>query len=158
SSKEVTVAQFVRFRKEHSIERYYAPSMNCPVNMVTWYLAAEYCNWLSDQEGIPKEQWCYLPNKAGKYEAGMRMAANYLQRTGYRLPTEAEWEYACRAGAETTFSFGESEDLLGKYAWYTASSLTRSHPVGLLKPNDVGLYDMHGNALEWMQDAEKTYV
>src|ERR1700732_7075 len=98
--------------------------------MVTWYDAAAYCNWLSEQQGIPKEQWCYVPNKEGKYAAGMKMAANYLKRTAYRLPTEGEWEYACGAGAETAFSFGEADDLLGKYAWWSANSLSKSHPVG----------------------------
>ena len=153
ASKEVTVDQFLRFRKDHEYVKEYAPTGDCPVNMVSWYDAAAYCNWLSEQEGIPKEQWCYVPNEEGKYAEGMKMAPNYLQRTGYRLPTEAEWEYACRAGAETGYSFGESEDLLGKYAWFDANSLSRSHPVGSLKPNDLGLFDMHGNAWEWCQDA-----
>ena len=89
--------QFLEFRKEHEYVKRYAPSSDCPVNMVTWYEAVAYCNWLSEHEGIPKEEWCYLPSSSGKYEAGMKMASNYLQRTGYRLPTDAEWEYACRA-------------------------------------------------------------
>jgi formylglycine-generating enzyme required for sulfatase activity len=82
----------------------------------------------------------------------MKMATNYLQRTGYRLPTEAEWEYVCRAGTETTYSFGEAVDLLGKYAWYAANSSGRSQPVGTVRPNDKGLFDMHGNLLEWCQN------
>ena len=125
--------------------------------MVSWYDAAAYCNWLSEQEGIPKEQWCYEPNKDGKYAEGMKMAPNYLKRTGYRLPTEAEWEYACRAGSEAGYSMGESEDLLGKYGWFQQNSLGKSHPVGSLKSNDLGLFDMHGNAWEWCQDAYKAY-
>jgi formylglycine-generating enzyme required for sulfatase activity len=152
ASKEVTVEQFRKFRKEHEYFKPFAPSSDCPVNNVSWYDAAAYCNWLSKQEGIPREQWCYLPNEAGKYEAGMKMAVNYLQRTGYRVPTEAEWEYACRAGAETWYSFGQADEVLGKYAWYSLNSFNKSHPVGLLKPNDMGLYDMHGNAWEWCQD------
>ncbi len=158
ASKEVTVDQFLRFRKRHGYSEQYAPTGDCPVSNVSWYDAAAYCNWLSEKEGIAKEQWCYEANKEGKYAEGMKMAPNYLKRTGYRLPTEAEWEYACRAGADTGYSCGEVEDLLDKYAWFDSKSLGKSHPVGWLKPNDLGVYDMHGNAWEWCQDAYKEYV
>jgi formylglycine-generating enzyme required for sulfatase activity len=156
-SKEVTVKQFRRFRKEHEAFKKYSPASDCPVTGVTWYEAAAYCNWLSEQEGIPKDQWCYLPNGTGKYEAGMKMAPNYLGRTGYRLPTEAEWEFACRAGAETGYSYGEPEDLFGRHAWYSGNSPSRSQPVGKLRPNDLGLFDVHGNVWEWTQDIYKAY-
>ena len=155
AAKEVTVGQFLEFRNNHDHVKRYALSSECPVNMVTWYEAVAYCNWLSERDGIPKEEWCYLANAAGKYEAGMKMAANYLKRTGYRLPTDAEWEYACRAGAETGWAFGESDDLLGKYGWYMLNGSSTSHPVGRLLPNDLGLFDMHGNNFEWCQDAYK---
>jgi formylglycine-generating enzyme required for sulfatase activity len=144
--------------KDHKIDEILAPTGDCPVLSVTWYEAAEYCNWLSKEEGLSPDQWCYLPNQPGKYADGMKMAPNYLHRTGYRLPTEAEWEYACRAGAVTDFSWGQTEDLLGKYAWHFFNSSERSHPVGTLKPNDLGLHDMHGNAWEWTQDAYRVYV
>jgi serine/threonine protein kinase/formylglycine-generating enzyme required for sulfatase activity len=150
ASKEVTLEQFLRmpskFRKGHKAN---AQAKDCPVDCVTWYEAAAYCNWLSKQDDIPKEQWCYLPNEQGEYAEGMRLAPDCLDRTGYRLPTEWEWEYACRAGADTTFSFGWSWQLLDGYAWNTGNSSGRSHPVGGLRPNDLGLFDMHGNVYEW---------
>lgn len=86
------------------------------------------------------------------------MPPDYLQRTGYRLPTEAEWEYACRAGAETGYSFGEAGDFVGKYSWYLGNSPTRAQPCGKLTPNDLGLFDMHGNAWEWCQGIRKPYA
>ena len=158
ASKEVTVEQFRRFRPDHKVDKDYAPTPDCPVNMVSWYDAAAYCNWLSEQEGIPKDQWCYKPNKDKRYADGMMMAPNYLQLKGYRLPTEAEWEYACRAGAETAYSFGEAAEIVGEYGWYSVNSFNKSHPVGRLKPNDYGLFDMHGNASEWTQSGYQEYV
>jgi serine/threonine protein kinase/formylglycine-generating enzyme required for sulfatase activity len=148
AAKEVTLEQFLEFRKDHPFQRQYAPSNDCPVMEVTWHDAAAYCNWLSQAEGIPEDQWCYQQSAKGEYER----AANHLQRTGYRLPTEAEWEYACRAGADTAFSFGEPDDLLDRYAWFVKNSGSKSHPGGMLKPNDLGLFDMHGNAWEWCDD------
>ena len=150
-AKAVTVEQFLRFRPAFKYRPEFAPSRDCPVHETTWYLAAEYCNWLSQQEGIPETEWCYEPNK-GKYQAGMHLAANYLRRTGYRLPTEAEWECACRAQAVTCRHFGESEELLGDYGWYVSNSANRSWAVGSLKPNDWGLFDMHGNVWVWCQE------
>ena len=157
ASTEVTVNQILRFRSRHPFNKWYARTGDCPAINVFWYDAAAYCNWLSEREGIPKDQWCYLPNAEGKYAEGMSVAPHSLKRTGYRLPTESEWEYACRAGSGADFSFGGTVELLGKYGWYDGTSLGTSHPVGSRRPNDLGLFDVHGNVWEWCQDAYRPH-
>ena len=96
---------------------------NCPVESVTWHQAVEFCQKLS-------------------------------QRTGQtvRLPSEAEWEYACRAGSTGKYCFGDDESKLGSYAWYDENSEKKTHPVGKKSSNAWGLHDMHGNVLEWCED------
>ena len=102
-------------------------------------------------------EWCYEPNGKGEYTEGMKLAPNSLQRNGYRLPTSLEWEFACRVGSVTRFSFGETEELAGRYAWHMGNSLGRMRPVGTLRPNDLGLFDMHGNAREWCYGTYKRW-
>ena len=156
--------QFQRFleRAGAGVDRYqlspsflnkYSPDSNGPWSTLDWYMAAHYCNWLSEQEGLPKEEWCYVPNQAGAYAEGMTIPADVLERTGYRLPTEAEWEYACRSGTVTSYYYGLSIELLGNYAWYQANSKEHAWSCGSLLPNDLGLFDMLGNEFEWVQDS-----
>jgi len=109
-----------------------------PVEMITWVHAAIYCNLRSEAEGLEP---CYREDTTCNFEAG-----------GYRLPTEAEWEYACRAGTTGDYSFTEDPAKLGRYAWYASNARKKTHPVALKKPNPWGLYDMHGNVAEWCND------
>ena len=162
ATKEVTVEQFQRFLKLANINigsdgftskalNRYSPDPQGPWIGVDWNTAAHYCNWLSEREGLPKDQWYYLPNEAGAYAKGMSMPADVLQRRGYRLPTEAEWEFACRAGALTSRYYGHSIALLGAYARYSDNSKEHAWNCGGLLPNDLGMFDMLGNAYEWCQ-------
>jgi formylglycine-generating enzyme required for sulfatase activity len=82
----------------------------------------------------------------------MTLSADYLERTGYRLPTEAEWECACRAGTVTARFYGEGPGLAGRYAWYAENARNHAWPVGRLGPNDWGLFDMLGNVGQWCMD------
>lgn len=94
-----------------------------PVEMVSWNDAKEFCRKLSVKEG-----------------------------RAFRLPTEAEWEYACRSGTQTRFSGGDSDSSLGQVAWFRGKSSEKTHPVGEKRANAWGLHDMHGNIAEWCED------
>jgi formylglycine-generating enzyme required for sulfatase activity len=123
-----------------------------PRFMVSWYDAAAYCNRLSQSAGLPPEQWCYETNEQGFVT---RLRENHLSLSGYRLPTEAELEYAVRAGAKTRRCYGEADELLVKYAWYVPNSAGSPHPVAQLLPNDYGLFDPLGNLWSWCQDSPR---
>jgi formylglycine-generating enzyme required for sulfatase activity len=158
ASRPVTRAQWERFQKDHPQVRLFRPNypdatLDDPAVMLTWSEAALYCNWLSGKEGIPPEQWCY--EDAGGMD--VKSVPGYLHRKGYRLPTEAEWEHACRAGTTTSRPFGAADELLPRYAWYRDNSQDRTWPVGQKRPNDLGLFDMLGPAWNWCHDSPGAY-
>jgi hypothetical protein len=148
ATKEVALEQFQKFQRAHSNERRYGDSPECAATRISWFEAAAYCNWLSEQAGIAKSEWCYPENPG----PGMTISEDSVKRTGFRLPTEAEWEYFCRAGTETSRPFGESPEFLSRFAWTWLNSVTQIHPPGQLLPNEFGLFDILGNAWEWCQD------
>lgn len=144
---EVTVAEMQRFRKNFRNNSRYSPEPRSPVGNVTFYDAAAYCRWLSEQEGIAEDQMCFPP--IDQIKPGMSLPENYLERTGYRIPTEDEWELACRAGTTGSFCFGLDSQLMPLYGTSVFKPIMGTEVVGTGKPNDWGLFDMHGNVREW---------
>lgn len=168
STRETTVADFREFLSGLDPKdspylsadlKQFSPYPDGPMLSVTWFQAAQYCRWLSDREHVPEAEMCYPPLNDVKED--MKLNPNYLTRTGYRLPTEAEWEFACRAGTETPFSFGSDPSLLKDFAWSINNSsfknMERAHPTCSWRPNGLGLFDMHGNVYEWCIDRKPEY-
>ena len=166
SDREISVGQFQQFisdanyptgerpEKWPGADARVSPTPDHPVQQVNWYDAVLFCNWLSRKEG---RSACY--ERTGKKEKLRQNVEHDAWRlvadaTGYRLPTEAEWEYSCRAGTTTEFASGSDEEMLRRYAVFQAS---RAAPGGSKLPNGWGLFDMHGNVWEWCWDGYEKY-
>ncbi len=132
---------------------------NAPIRNVSWYDAVSYCRWLSDQEGIPESQMCYPPildialTSTTTRTSEISIPEDFLSRSGYRLPTIGEWEYAARGGSNTPWFCGDDEAALPRFAWFDRNSGAVPHPVGLLMPNAFGLFDVAGNVAEWCHNS-----
>lgn len=172
ADREVTVAQFQRFLADRDLLESERPALwegllkvtkearSYPIRKVSWCDAVLYCNWLSQCEGRRK---CYerIGKQALKDYTGTVVEQDQWKcdfaSDGYRLPTEAEWEYAARAGNSASFCFGEGLARLQDYAWFINNSDSKPSPGGLKIPNAFGLHDMHGNVAEWCWDVDSDY-
>lgn len=148
STSEVSTAQYRNYFPEHREFGRLGAGPDHPAHGVSWYKAARYCNRLSKAAGIPPDQWCYPE----EIVSGMILSADAVERSGFRLPTEAEWELLCRAGTLTARPFGESDELLPRYACTWIDSFDGLIEVGKRLPNQLGLFDVLGNTWEWCHD------
>ncbi len=147
SATEVTQAQYEAVMGSNPSE---FKGASRPVEMVSWYDAVRFCNALSEREGLTAAYRISGENSAPEVTWN-------LDADGYRLPTEAEWEYACRAGTTTRFHSGNSDSDLELVGWYSGNSNQQTQDVGTKQPNAWGLYDMHGNVWEWCWDRYGDY-
>ncbi|MFT4540668.1 MAG: sulfatase activating formylglycine-generating enzyme [Planctomycetota bacterium] len=148
STTEITDLEYEALFVDHPELATRAPgSGHIPRVAVSWLGAARYCRWLSEQQGLPESEMCFPP--VPQIQIGITLPNDFLDRSGYRLPTETEWEYACRADSMTLYAMGWDRTLLQEYAVTRGLDEDALNDVASKLPNDFGLFDMMGNAMEW---------
>lgn len=149
---EITGAQFLQFKTDWIPEYLgmFHYKNNHPIDNCYYHWAIRYCNWRSARDGL---DMCYsdLPENSDNYHDYLQTACD-KSKNGWRLPTEAEWEYACRAGSMARYFFGNDSSRLREFAWYRGTMDDTIHGVAEKKPNRFGLYDLYGSMLEITQD------
>jgi formylglycine-generating enzyme required for sulfatase activity len=162
--REVVFEELIAFSSEYLglVEKFKTQRSDAGAG-VNWYDSVGFCRWLGMQSGLSESDQAYaapeslnkedFPRESNKYSSWAVL--NWpvdLSRRGFRLPTEAEWEIACRAGARTAYTYGGEARMLDQYGWFNENSSKRVHRPRELRPNSRGLFDLHGNLLEWTHD------
>lgn len=158
SSTEVTGNQFAEFYRDPRFQTWIAENRqrrwcqlvegNKPQHAVSWIVAVKYCQWLNEREKIPEREWCY-DNVWGEKDTNPVPKTDHLKLKGYRLPTEAEWAFACSSGSEDLWHYGSNETHSKYYEWNEPYAANKTREVATLRPNSFGLFDMSGNLAEW---------
>ena len=151
---EVTVEQFQRFDPEHEYYEERSPTPDCPVGLVDWIRAARYCGWLSRELEADPDNGYPASLTANNFKVP---AESVVESGAYRLPTFAEWRFACAALTTSHRYYGYSDSLGDDYFWYYETSLTkdrnnRYHPAGTKMPNDFGIFSTYDGVREWCTD------
>jgi formylglycine-generating enzyme required for sulfatase activity len=147
-AKEVGEAEFFSLipKAKFKYRKEWLADHDASINDVSFYDAARFCNALSEASQYPEDQWCYEIDSAMSKAV---LKPDFIKLQGYRLPTEVEWEFACRAGTVSAYCFGNVQDHLSDYANYSWSRKDKMMPRGSYRPNFLGMFDMHGNVMEW---------